>query len=384
MHPILSTTASDRSKTFGGIETGNQSRGSRTASYSATPEEDGRQYISISAMPIYQDKSHEELRSEDYELRVKGSTFSFQNQGGAQQSNFQFGSSIPPAPSSEFSFGSIPVSGSSAKSPFGSNDTLFGLSPSFTSGGSICNSNNVDQAPKNTIFGLSNNFPCPPLSIHSFLNSPFNPFKSNPSPPISQVYTTTNKTSVNPFSPESQAFTTHATGVSTMPPTFTPNMIPSSSTPLRVPMPAVSSTFASPSVSALSSSRPSSTVVPPSIQSISVTACGTWPFIPNASQIAEKVDSLSTSNISQPSQAPSSLKMVIEVGNQNINGQQQVFSTTVSLQPSNSIAMQSVADTSSGQANNAVTSTQCGTTSTSGKVALVIILHSKRKTWLLQ
>jgi len=59
---------------FGGQQRG----GSRVASYTATTEADSgtsgqtAKLESISAMPVYKDKSHEELRSEDYQLGDKG------------------------------------------------------------------------------------------------------------------------------------------------------------------------------------------------------------------------------------------------------------------------------------------------------------------------
>lgn len=58
---------------------GGQRGGTRVAAYQATPEADsgsGTQPAgkleSISAMPVYRDKSHEELRWEDYQLGDKG------------------------------------------------------------------------------------------------------------------------------------------------------------------------------------------------------------------------------------------------------------------------------------------------------------------------
>lgn len=78
-------TAGSQSKTLPwaiGSTTGKKSEGSSVAPYSATRETNGandRNYLekmqSISVMPIYSDKSHEELRMEDYELRNKGKTF---------------------------------------------------------------------------------------------------------------------------------------------------------------------------------------------------------------------------------------------------------------------------------------------------------------------
>lgn len=59
-----------------------ENRGIGVVSYSETPElefggpNDNRKLISISAMPQYINRSHEELRSKDYELlKVKGKMF---------------------------------------------------------------------------------------------------------------------------------------------------------------------------------------------------------------------------------------------------------------------------------------------------------------------
>jgi nuclear pore complex protein Nup98-Nup96 len=65
---------------IGQSEFGGQRGGSRVASYSATTETDGGsaqpgRLESISAMPVYKDKSHEELRWEDNQLRDKGTSF---------------------------------------------------------------------------------------------------------------------------------------------------------------------------------------------------------------------------------------------------------------------------------------------------------------------
>lgn len=62
---------------FGQSTFGGQRGGSRVASYTPTTEADtGTQPAgkleSISAMPVYKDKSHEELRWEDYQLGDKG------------------------------------------------------------------------------------------------------------------------------------------------------------------------------------------------------------------------------------------------------------------------------------------------------------------------
>lgn len=54
---------------------GKEGQGSRVVSYSATPECDEGSLSSISAMPHYQDRNHEEIRLEDYEQLGKGKMF---------------------------------------------------------------------------------------------------------------------------------------------------------------------------------------------------------------------------------------------------------------------------------------------------------------------
>ena len=65
--------------TFGQAQFGNQAGGTRIKPYAQTPDVDGAtsgtqpaKLDSISAMPEYKDKSHEELRWEDYQRGDKG------------------------------------------------------------------------------------------------------------------------------------------------------------------------------------------------------------------------------------------------------------------------------------------------------------------------
>lgn len=78
-HAGSQTTASAFGSTgIGPSSFGGQRGGSRVASYTPTTEADGgtsgqtAKLESISAMPIYKDKSHEELRWEDYQTGDKG------------------------------------------------------------------------------------------------------------------------------------------------------------------------------------------------------------------------------------------------------------------------------------------------------------------------
>jgi nuclear pore complex protein Nup98-Nup96 len=67
-----STTPAFGSTGFGQSPFGSQRGGSRVAAFTPTTEADGGKLESISAMPVYKDKSHEELRWEDYQIGDKG------------------------------------------------------------------------------------------------------------------------------------------------------------------------------------------------------------------------------------------------------------------------------------------------------------------------
>lgn len=98
-------------------------QGTRVASYVATPEMEVKQavttqspkLVSISAMLTYKDKSHEELRLEDYQLsKEKGS--SLFNNNLTQQTHSSLAKKIS---------GSSPAFGSSSQSTCGNNGALF-------------------------------------------------------------------------------------------------------------------------------------------------------------------------------------------------------------------------------------------------------------------
>ena len=81
-HHEIHAGAQATTPTFGSSGLGGQRGGSRAAAYTPTAELDsgsGTQPAgkleSISAMPIYKDKSHEELRWEDHQLGDKGIFF---------------------------------------------------------------------------------------------------------------------------------------------------------------------------------------------------------------------------------------------------------------------------------------------------------------------
>ncbi|PIN26214.1 Nuclear pore complex, Nup98 component (sc Nup145/Nup100/Nup116) [Handroanthus impetiginosus] len=120
---------------FGQSVFGGQRGGSRVSPYSATPETDtGTQPAgkleSISAMPVYKDKSHEELRWEDYQLGDKGGPATAgQSTAAVGFGSSGFGSSSTPA----FSQSSAnPFSSSTSSNPFAPKTPVFS-SPGFGS-----------------------------------------------------------------------------------------------------------------------------------------------------------------------------------------------------------------------------------------------------------
>lgn len=77
-----STTPTLGNTAFGQSTYGGQRGGSRVTPYTGTSDTDGgsgtnamAKLESISAMPVYKEKSHEELRWEDYQLGDKGIFF---------------------------------------------------------------------------------------------------------------------------------------------------------------------------------------------------------------------------------------------------------------------------------------------------------------------
>ncbi|CAA6663681.1 unnamed protein product [Spirodela intermedia] len=132
---------------FGQQAFGGQQGGSRVASYTPTPEVDGGtgaqatgKLESISAMPVYKDKSHEELRWEDYQRGDKGpSIVPGSKPGGQAAGGFSFPSTQPSPFGATSTFGQTPAFSSAATSPFGQKpafgSTGFGASstPAFSS-----------------------------------------------------------------------------------------------------------------------------------------------------------------------------------------------------------------------------------------------------------
>ncbi|CAI0441865.1 unnamed protein product [Linum tenue] len=120
------TTPTFASSGFGQAPFGTQRGGSRAAPYTATPDTEttgtggqAGKLESISAMPVYKEKSHEELRWEDYQSGDKGGPTSSGQQPGAVSFNAPAAQSNPFAPSSAFAQTSAnPFSATTSSNPF--------------------------------------------------------------------------------------------------------------------------------------------------------------------------------------------------------------------------------------------------------------------------
>ncbi|XXG38903.1 hypothetical protein AAC387_Pa01g0002 [Persea americana] len=174
------TASSFGSPGFGQSAFGGQRGGSRVAPYTPTPEVDGGsgtqpagKLESISAMAVYKDKSHEELRWEDFQLGDKGGP----NPASQPTSGMSFAA---PAQSSPFgttsTFGQTaanPFSSTTPSNPFGPKTPTFGPSgfatPSTTAfnspfGTSSSAFGTTASASAPSIFGPS---PTPPFGAGS-------------------------------------------------------------------------------------------------------------------------------------------------------------------------------------------------------------------------
>ncbi|CAI9759304.1 unnamed protein product [Fraxinus pennsylvanica] len=155
------TTPTFGSSAFGQSAFGGQQRGgSRVAAYTPTPEVDGGsgtqpagKLESISAMPVYKDKSHEELRWEDYQLGDKGGPApASQSAGAVGFGSSGFGSSTTPA------FGQSsanPFSSSTASNPFASKTPAFGSSGFGASSAPSFGSSPFGASTTSNLFGSS-------------------------------------------------------------------------------------------------------------------------------------------------------------------------------------------------------------------------------------
>ncbi|KAL5551185.1 hypothetical protein UlMin_001361 [Ulmus minor] len=183
MFGAQSTTPTFGSTGFGQSTFGAQRGGSRVVAYAPTPEPDSGsgagasvgKLESISAMPAYKDKSHEELRWEDYQLGDKGGS----RPAAAQPSGINFSSSA----SQTNLLSSTPTFGQSTSSLFSTSTSsnLFGpKTPSFSSTGFGASS----TAFNSSSFGVSSS--ANPFGSNTPTSSPFGTssslFASNSSP----------------------------------------------------------------------------------------------------------------------------------------------------------------------------------------------------------
>lgn len=157
---------------FGQSPFGGQRGGSRVAPYTSTAEVDsgsGTQPAgkleSISAMPVYKDKSHEELRWEDYQLGDKGGP----NPAGQTAGGIGFGATNmqqtnPFAPSPAFGQSPAnPFSTSTSSNPFASKTPAFGSSGFAASSTPSFSSSPFGASSTANPFGSSTSSPTPSL-----------------------------------------------------------------------------------------------------------------------------------------------------------------------------------------------------------------------------
>ncbi|TYJ22404.1 hypothetical protein E1A91_A08G124000v1 [Gossypium mustelinum] len=146
------------STTFGQSAFGGQRGGSRVAPYTPTTDADSgsgtqpaAKLESISAMHVYKDKSHEELRWEDYQLGDKGGP-----QPAAQPSG-GIGFGVSAAPASPF--GSSSTIGQTSANPFsGTSANPFSIKPPSFNSASFTTStttSNPFQSTSSSLFGPS-------------------------------------------------------------------------------------------------------------------------------------------------------------------------------------------------------------------------------------
>ncbi|XP_039045282.1 nuclear pore complex protein NUP98A-like isoform X2 [Hibiscus syriacus] len=183
------------STTFGQSAFGGQRGGSRAAPYTPTTDADGgtgtqpaAKLESISAMPVYKDKSHEELRWEDYQSGDKGGPQpSAQPSGGI---GFGVSAAPTPAPAPANPFGGSSSFGQTSANPFSSTSANpFSLKPpSFnsTSLSTSATTSNPFQPTSSSLFGPTSSTP---PSIFSSTTSTFgtgsSPFGSSFTPSFS-------------------------------------------------------------------------------------------------------------------------------------------------------------------------------------------------------
>ncbi|KAF5774645.1 putative peptidase S59, nucleoporin, nucleoporin peptidase S59 [Helianthus annuus] len=151
---------------FGQPSFGSQRGGTRVSAYAQTPEADSGSSTqpagkleSISAMPVYKEKSHEELRWEDYQLGDKGGP------NPAGQSSAGTGFNMNNTQQANPFASSSPAFGQSSANPFSSSTSTNPFAPKTSTFGT-------------TTFGNST----PSLGSSPFASAASNPFGSTPTP----------------------------------------------------------------------------------------------------------------------------------------------------------------------------------------------------------
>ncbi|XP_059440722.1 nuclear pore complex protein NUP98A [Corylus avellana] len=142
-----STTPAFGSTGFGQSPFGSQRGGSRVAAFTPTTEADGGKLESISAMPVYKDKSHEELRWEDYQIGDKGGPLP----AGQPVGGIGFSSS----PANSNLLAPSPTFGQSAASPFSSSMTSNPFAPKTPSIGGLNFGSSATPTISSSPFGAS-------------------------------------------------------------------------------------------------------------------------------------------------------------------------------------------------------------------------------------
>ncbi|ONM25681.1 Nuclear pore complex protein NUP98A [Zea mays] len=186
--------------TFGQPQFANQAGGTRIKPYSQTPDVDSAtsgtqpaaKLDSISAMPEYKEKSHEELRWEDYQRGDKGGP----NTSGTQTLAPSFPS---PIQHNTFASTSNPFSTNpfSTNNPFAPKPTTTTSSPFNTSfnNASVASSSLFTSSPGTTMFGQPgvSTLPAPASNSPSLFGN------INPAPATSSIFATSVTNNPSPF-----------------------------------------------------------------------------------------------------------------------------------------------------------------------------------------
>ncbi|XP_062074758.1 nuclear pore complex protein NUP98A isoform X2 [Humulus lupulus] len=177
-----STTPTFGSSGFGQTAFGGQQVGSRVAPYTPTPEPDNSssgtnatvgKLESISAMSVYKDKSHEELRWEDYQKGDKGGPLSAASQPPGMNFSTPTSQPSPLAPSPFGQSSSSLFSTSNSTNMFGSKAPAFNNTGFTTSSNTFSSSPNLFTSTSTTpsVFGTTSSLFAPNSSPSLFSSS---------------------------------------------------------------------------------------------------------------------------------------------------------------------------------------------------------------------